>query len=340
MRFTLVGQRNHTGIGNHFGNFADALKILSPIPVQEVDFTNNNQIIAASTSSTQQDINIGFIGSELGGFFKGKEIQWIVFESTRVPPHLLNCLRQADQIWVPSEWGRNTLLLNHFPSQQLRVIPEGVSAAFKNKSNLTHGTKFRFLSVGKFEQRKSTVEIVQAFVKVFANNNNVELVLKTNVTPEFTAQIKSYSNIHVIDGHVNIADLYEQSDAFVLPSKGEAWGLPLIEAAAMSLPIITTNYSGHTEFLQPISDSCIFVDFELKPITCSFYQHCYPVNDGFWGMWAWPSVDSIANAMQRMVDQYQFFKEKAQQNSIIIHEKFSWLQSASKALNTLGIPNK
>lgn len=43
--------------------------------------------------------------------------------------------------------------------------------------------------------------------------------------------------------------LYASADAFVLPSRGEGWGRPTVEAMAMGLPVIATNWSGATAFL-------------------------------------------------------------------------------------------
>ena len=35
----------------------------------------------------------------------------------------------------------------------------------------------------------------------------------------------------------------------VLPSRGEGWGRPHVEAMAMGLPVIATNWSGPTAFM-------------------------------------------------------------------------------------------
>ena len=35
--------------------------------------------------------------------------------------------------------------------------------------------------------------------------------------------------------------LYAQSDAFILPTRGEGYGLPVAEAMAMRLPVIVTK---------------------------------------------------------------------------------------------------
>ena len=38
--------------------------------------------------------------------------------------------------------------------------------------------------------------------------------------------------------------LYAVADAFVLPTRGEGWGLPVVEAMAMELPVVVTNATG------------------------------------------------------------------------------------------------
>eukprot|EP00966_Prymnesium_polylepis_P326150 7382074-Prymnesium_polylepis.3 len=46
-----------------------------------------------------------------------------------------------------------------------------------------------------------------------------------------------------------LPSLYRAADAFVLPSRGEGWGRPVVEAMAMGLPTIATNWSGTATFL-------------------------------------------------------------------------------------------
>lgn len=60
--------------------------------------------------------------------------------------------------------------------------------------------------------------------------------------------------IYVLDGHLPTTDmprLYAAVDAFVLPSHGEGFGRPHVEAMSMGLPVIATNWSGVTAYLTP-----------------------------------------------------------------------------------------
>ena len=46
-----------------------------------------------------------------------------------------------------------------------------------------------------------------------------------------------------------IRSLIESCDCFVLPTRGEGWGLPIVEAMAMEKAVIATNHSGPSAFL-------------------------------------------------------------------------------------------
>ena len=45
--------------------------------------------------------------------------------------------------------------------------------------------------------------------------------------------------------------LYGAAHSFVLPTRGEGWGLPIVEAMAMGVAPIATMHSGPTAYLTP-----------------------------------------------------------------------------------------
>ncbi|GIM11674.1 hypothetical protein Vretimale_15181 [Volvox reticuliferus] len=73
--------------------------------------------------------------------------------------------------------------------------------------------------------------------------------------------------VYVMDGHVPRKDyvaMLAAADAFVLATRGEGWGLPILEAMSLGLPVIATNWSGPTAYLDervgyPLS-------YSLKPV--------------------------------------------------------------------------
>jgi glycosyltransferase involved in cell wall biosynthesis len=254
---------------------------------------------------------------------------------------------EVTQVWVPSHWGRDVLVNNGIEPDRIHVVPEGVNGGQfhpYSRQLSTSDRPFRFLSVGKYEQRKSFDETLTAFAQVYANMPNIELVIKsgyfTNHDEKFLSfkkkiQDLKLNNVTLLWGSMttnDIAELYRSCDAFVFPTKGEGWGLPLIEAAASGLPIITVPYSGHTEFVQHIGNSVVAVDYVMSNIDCPEYCSCYPQADQSWGQWARPDIYSIGNAFQTVCREYKTLYKNAQKNSEIVRNRFSWQASVDRAL--------
>ena len=347
MRIRLIGQRNNLGVGIHYSAFCDAIRQYIGIGhlVDEVDFTNQQIVEHAIQTSAPDDVNISFVSGNIHELFRGHNIQWIVFESDKIPSKIMPNLEHADSVWVPSAWGNRILVANGISPDKIHVVPEGVDpSAYNIWSRPKQHRPYRFLFVGKYEQRKSWSEVLDAFSRAWNNSPEVELVFKTHLVSEddsmaeFEQKVSDLglTNIHVVVGAVDyMQHLYTVCDALLAPTKGEAWGLPIIEAAASGLPIITTNYSGHTEYLQHITNSVVPVDYQLGPIQCPIYQSHYTEPDNNWGQWAMPDVDNLAEAMVLCKDNTEMLTENALKNSKVIRTRFNWQNSVDTAIETL-----
>jgi len=350
MKIRLIGHRNNLGIGVHYSNFADALRRMSYLGdlVEEVDCDNQDAVWAGVERSQPEDVNISFVSMPIHEHYQGTNIQWVVSESTRVPPTIMSTMQAADQVWVPSAWGRDQLIANGLDAELCHVVPEGVnSTQYHPYYSRVESPILSYLITGKYELRKSIIETVAAWHQEFGTDPDVELVVKTNhfvnqtdKYNELTGWIESQgmTNVRVLWGSAaqsDMIDLYQQSHIFVLPTKGEGWGLPLIEAAAVGLPIITTMHSAHTEFLQHIPSSVIPVEYDLVPIACEEYKFFYPTEDGDWGQWAQPRIDSIRRALRTARDNYTTLQSRAFANSSIIRDAFSWDRSVDRAVSIL-----
>jgi len=350
VKIRLIGKRNNLGIGTHFANFADALKRVSHwgACVEEFDCEDPQRLLAEARISEPGDINICFVSIPLQDYFKGTNIQWVVFESTLVPPTVMSTMLTADQVWVPSAWGQSVLIENGLDPARCEIVPEGVDTdRYHPYAPRVNSPILTYLITGKYELRKSIIETVYAWHQEFGNDPDVELVIKTdhffnkeakyNELTQWIGEL-GLTNVRVMWGSVpanDMADLYQQAHVFVLPSKGEGWGLPLIEAAAVGLPIITTWHSAHTEFLQHIQSSVITVEYDMVPVACQDYQLFYPTTDGNWGEWAQPRIDSIRQALKTSRQSYTYLQKRARENSHIIRNNFSWAQVADRALQIL-----
>lgn len=340
MRIRVIGQRNNLGIGIHYANFCDQLKQIHGLTVEEINFTDVTAVDSAISSSDPEDINICFIAANIHEIFKGKIIQYIVFETDRIADHILEVIKPADAVWVPSIWGQSILKRHGIKST---VVPEGVDPARFNPYRFdATNRKFRFLTVGKFEGRKSIRETIQAFAEEFGNNDQVELFVKTGHyanDPNRLEELRQYCDSFNLDNLIvywgnfeSMVDLYRSSDVLVFPTKGEAWGLPLIEAAASGLPIVTTLYSGHTEYLQWIQSSVVEVEYDLVAVDCPDFLSAYP---GDCGRWASPNIKDLRRAMRDAYNEFDILKERAVNNSDLIRTRYTWQKSVDTALKSV-----
>jgi len=349
MKIRLIGQANDSGIGSHYYFYCQAIRQVAAVNqyIELIDYSNNESINRAIRESRPEDINISFITINLNQYFKGTNIIWAVFESTIIPNELLTILNQH-KLWIPSEWGRKIAVENGIKSDLIDVVPEGVDINLYNPYLKPRDNRFRFLLIGKYEVRKSINESIEAFAHEYGNNPNFELVIKSDFFKdptakhtELTNKIKSLNvdNIRLVWGfqtREELINLYRTASIFLFPTRAEGWGLPLIEAAATGLPLITTYYSAQTEFLQDIKSSCVFVPYELQDINCEEYKSFYPAPDNNYGKWATFTQEQLCSALIDSVKRYGSLRSQAQKNSAVIRSKYSWANSVTKSLEVLS----
>jgi glycosyltransferase involved in cell wall biosynthesis len=114
------------------------------------------------------NIGLSIGAADLAGRIVGQpRIAHVVWETTKIPEPFLERLRNADELWTPSTWGKRILAKNGFAEDRLRVVPSGgdvVRFHPKRKSpRETESRPFRFLCVGKWEARKGIDVLVRAF---------------------------------------------------------------------------------------------------------------------------------------------------------------------------------
>lgn len=283
--------------------------------------------------------------------FAGRKVIWWFFESNVLPAKWLEELRPFDEIWAPSTWARGVLLAHGVAQERVRFIESGVNSSIfaptlSPKPQTQDG--FVFLSVAKYENRKSIDETVAAFVTEFPADRNpsVQLWLKVDfsIFPQRVQQLAQRlahdRRIRVLSGNFTdeqMADLYRSADAFVFPSKAEGFGLPCLEAIACGVPVIATNVSAQSVFLDRIAGLFSAVDYEVVPIEDADYAHFYAEDYAGtpFGSWAMPSVDSIRRAMRDMRENPAAWRNKALQASARLRGEFSWEVIAAKAIGAV-----
>ena len=222
--------------------------------------------------------------------------------------------------------------------------------------------EFAYLFVGHWmqgnlgEDRKNVGLLVKAFYETFKNKSKKPaLILKTSTVgssymdrDELIKRIKmikdtvkstNLPNIYLLHGEftdVEINEIYNHSKvkAMVNLTKGEGFGRPLLEFSLTNKPIITTNWSGHIDYLNPE-----FVT--LLPGTMA-KVHPSAANNMLLAEAEWFSVDNghVGHYLKDMFENYKNYTDNAKRQGFQSRTKFSFdaMKNKLDELFTAKIP--
>jgi len=150
--------------------------------------------------------------------------------------------KESDAIVVPSKSTKEDLVNLGFEDKKIHVIYEALSSNFKiSKSKPIINGKY-ILSVGT-AKRKNISKIAKAYKKVKAKLDLDKYVV-VGQKPENPIEGVEYIG-KVSDS--DIQNLYTHAECLVYASKYEGFGLPILEAFASRLPVVTSNKSSMPE---------------------------------------------------------------------------------------------
>lgn len=177
-------------------------------------------------------------------------------------------VRRADKLIVVSQSTKNDLL-EFFPNlseEKIKVIHHGFDSEFfsqtiseneLNRQLTTYNLQQNsyVLYVGALQPRKNLVRLIEAFALAKKSMFEMKLVLAGErawlADEVFLArELSPYKDDIIMTGQVSFEDLrilYQGARMFVFPSLYEGFGLPLLEAFASRIPVLTTSNSSLLE---------------------------------------------------------------------------------------------
>ena len=208
----------------------------------------------------------------------------------------------VNEIWAPSRYTQAAFAASApVPVLQMPMAVDlpRVEPQPRARFALRDGV-FQFLLVFDWHSwpgRKNPAAVIEAFRLAFPNGGEpVGLAVKMIGVEPWSPDYAAFRTLATADPRITLLSgtidrstltaLYLCCDAYVSLHRAEGFGLTMAEAMLMGKPVVATNWSGNTDFID--RDSGCPVDYALRPVG----RGEYPYADG--QAWAEPDLRSAA----------------------------------------------
>lgn len=272
-------------------------------------------------------------------------------ETDRCDPDWIQNVLMMDKVIVPSTFTKKSFTTtSSVLDDKIVVIPESFDDEFLNENpkeiDFKLNAKFNFLIFGQItgnnvlNDRKNIFYTVKWLCETFKSDPDVGIIIKTNagksskidkniVRNIFSKSIEElnkgeFPRIQLLHGFLNqeeINSLYrnQKIKALVSLTRGEGYGLPLLEAATCGLPVITTNWSGQLDFLN--KGKFIGIDYTLEKIHQSRIDNKIFIKDA---QWAQVLEDDFKRKIKKFKSAPEFPQQWAKDLSIKLKDSFNF----------------
>ncbi len=198
----------------------------------------------------------------------GRLVVIFPWELGALPRDWIEPLRTVpDEIWAPSTYVRDCLVVNGIDPEQIAVVPHGVNPLLFNRRApafaLPTDKTFRFLFVGGTLPRKGADLVLEAYTRLFGPDDDVCLVVKDAGVGSFYRGQGVGDRIKALEADSAAPDVlyipedlateamplvYRACQSLVAPYRAEGFALPILEAMACGLAVIATGHGACLDY--------------------------------------------------------------------------------------------
>ncbi len=203
---------------------------------------------------------------------RGYRIIYTMMETDKIHRDMIALMNeQFDECWVPTNWNHDTFYRSglkipifvmplgvdpgiYSPSVQ-PALPKAMLMTGRDAGKYEQPSGFLFISVFQPTFRKGYDVLIKTFEETFKNDPEAGLILGSTAysLPHGEFPWKSMqSRIWALNStytEKQLAMIYKACKVYVSTSRGEGWNLPLLESAAVGLPVIVPRTSVHPELV-------------------------------------------------------------------------------------------
>lgn len=291
---------------------------------------------------------------------KNYKIGYFYWETDKIPASWAKDIcHSLDEIWVPCKLVElacrragfsGPIEVVHTPySDDVKTDPVRIPALGTSAAVLSDSC-YVFYSIFQWNVRKGYLDLLSAYLREFSPEENVCLLIKTN-SVKHKLHGDSRINRDILDiksslgknslppvflikdklSESRLKGVHELGDCFVLPHRGEGWGMPIHDAMNSQSLIITTKFGGITEHLN--ETNAMIINHTMENVTPMTWNDYYTSDQ----KWAKPNVDHLKSLMRKAYE--KDFDEMLPYRSRRLGESFS-VNSFSRAAEDILIRRK
>lgn len=248
------------------------------------------------------------------------------WELSRVSEQSVSHLDCFDEIWAPSRYVQETFRAS--TRRPVTWVPQPVRIPdLPNERTYPVGpfTILTYLDFDSYSARKNPEGVVAAFQLAFpADRKDVKLVIKARGGEDRGCRA-SLVEMAAVDRRIEIIDatldreamdrLILDCDAFISLHRSEGFGFGPAEALAAAKPVVSTDYSGTTDFIN--AETGYPVAYRLLPVGEDTYVE--------WRdhVWAEPDIEDAARRLLEIEGDRKAARVKGVRGRQLLIEKFS-----------------
>lgn len=263
-----------------------------------------------------------------------------MFETDRLPDGVADRCNAMDEVWVASQFNLETYARAGVRESKLRFVPPGVDTrVFRPQAvplQVPQKRAFNFLSVFDWQQRKGYDVLLRAFLKEFKADEDVALILKVSqynsrmadLQTEIVRFVERMAGVRLedtppiilVNGFIpqqEMPRLYAAADCFVLPTRGEGYGRPFLEALSCEVPVIATGWSGQADFLN--HENSYPIDYRVVSVPDDLDVEVFAGH-----RWAEPDGDHLRQLMRHVFSHQGEARRRAARGRLDIIRRYDW----------------